>query len=67
MKLLDRLKPQYKENLTDYCIRILSKHEYYIDLNIADAQIICYDLTKGSLELNTLIELFYEVKEIKEL
>jgi hypothetical protein len=66
MTLLDRLKPQYKENLTDECIRILSKHEYYIELNILDAQIICYDLTNRSLELNALLELFYEVKEMKE-
>jgi tRNA C32,U32 (ribose-2'-O)-methylase TrmJ len=66
MTLLDRLKPQYKENLTEDCVRILSKYEYYIELNILDAQIICYDLTKRSLELNALLELFYEVKEMKE-
>jgi tRNA C32,U32 (ribose-2'-O)-methylase TrmJ len=66
MTLLERLKQEYKDKLTDDCIRILSKHEYYIDLNIIDAQIVCYDLTKRSLELNTLIELFYEVKEMKE-
>jgi tRNA C32,U32 (ribose-2'-O)-methylase TrmJ len=66
MTLLDRLKPQYKENLTDECIRILSKHDYYIDLNVADAVILCYDLSKRSLELNALLDLFYEVKEMKE-
>jgi hypothetical protein len=66
MTLLDRLKPEYKEKLNDECINILSKYEYYIELNILDAQIICYDLTNRSLELNALLELFYDVKEMKE-
>lgn len=67
MTLLDRLKKEYKENLTEDCIRILSKHDYYIDLNIADAQIVCYNLTGKSIDLSILIGLFYEVKEMKEM
>lgn len=66
MTLLDRLKPEYHEKLTEDSIRILLKHDYYIDLTIVDAQIVCYDLTKKSLELSALLDLFYEVKEMKE-
>jgi hypothetical protein len=66
MTLLDRLKPEYKEKLNDECINILSKYEYYIDLNVVDANTLCYVLANRSLELNALLELFYEVKEMKE-
>jgi hypothetical protein len=66
MTLLDRLKPEYKEKLNDECINILSKYEYYFDLNILDAQIVCVELTGKSLDLNSLLGLFYEIKEMKE-
>jgi hypothetical protein len=65
MNLLDRLKPEYKEKLNDQCIKILSNHEYYIDLKVLDAQIICVELTGKSLDLNSLLGLFYEIKEMK--
>jgi hypothetical protein len=65
MTLLDRLKPEYKEKLNDQCIKILSNHEYYIDLTVLDAQIVCVELTGKSLDLNSLLGLFYEIKEMK--
>lgn len=65
MNLLDRLKPEYKEKLTENCINILSKHEYYIDLNILDANSICRDLTNNSLQLGLLLGLFYDIEEMK--
>jgi hypothetical protein len=65
MTLLDRLKPEYKEKLNDLCIEILSIHEYYIDLKVLDAQIVCVELTGKSLDLNNLLGLFYEIKEMK--
>lgn len=67
MTLLDRLKTEYKEKLNDTIIKILSNHEYYIDLNVLDAQILCVELTGKSLNLNNLLGLFYEIKEIKEM
>ena len=60
MTLLDRLKPEYKEKLNDQCIKILSTHEYYIDLKVLDAQIVCVELTGKSLDLSNLLGLFYE-------
>jgi hypothetical protein len=65
MTLLDRLKPEYKEKLNDQCIKILSNHEYYIDLKVLDAQIVCVELTGKSLDLKSLLGLFYEIKEMK--
>ena len=65
MTLLDRLKPEYKEKLNDECIKILLNHEYYIDLNVLDANSICYELTGKILELGLLQSLFYEIKEMK--
>lgn len=65
MTLLDRLKPEYKEKLNDTCIKILLNHEYYIDLNVADANGLCYILANEPLNLSTLLELFYEIKEMK--
>ena len=65
MTLLDRLKPEYKEKLNDTCIKILSNHEYYIDLKVLDAQILCVELTGKSLDLSNLLGLFYEIKEMK--
>ena len=65
MTLLDRLKPEYKEKLNDLCIKILSTHEYYIDLKVLDAQIICVDLTGKSLDLSSLLGLFYAIKEMR--
>jgi hypothetical protein len=65
MTLLDRLKPKYKEKLNDQCIKILSNHEYYIDLKVLDAQIVCVELTGKSLDLKSLLGLFYEIKEMK--
>lgn len=62
--LLDRLKPEYKEKLNDQCIKILTYHDYYIDLKVVDAQVLCVELTGKSLELNNLLGLFYEIKEI---
>ena len=65
MTLLDRLKPEYKDKLNYQCIEILSTHEYYIDLKVLDAQIICVDLTGKSLDLSSLLGLFYAIKEMK--
>jgi hypothetical protein len=65
MTLLDRLKPEYKDKLNDQTIKILSTHEYYIDLKVLDAQIICVDLTGKSLDLSSLLGLFYAIKEMK--
>jgi hypothetical protein len=65
MTLLDRLKPEYKENLNDNCFNILSNHEYYIDLKISDAHALCYVLADKILDIGTLSGLFYEIKEMK--
>ena len=65
MTLLDRLKPEYKDKLNDQTIKILSTHEYYIDLKVLDAQIICVDLTGKSLDLSNLLGLFYAIKEMR--
>ena len=65
MTLLDRLKPEYKEKLNDQCIKILSNHEFYIDLSVLDAHAICYVLADKVLNLTTLSGLFYEIKELK--
>ena len=58
MTLLDRLKPEFKEKLNDQCIKILSTHEYYIDLNIVDANTLCYVLADKMLNIGTLSGLF---------
>ena len=65
MTLLDRLKPEYKEKLNENCIKILSNHNYYIDLKISDAHALCYVLTEKPLDLSALLGLFYEIKEMK--
>jgi hypothetical protein len=64
MTLLDRLKPEYKEKLNDHTIKILYNHGYYIDLNVVDANTLCYVLAGKSLDLRTLLGLFYELKEM---
>ena len=65
MNLLDRLKPEYKEKLDKDCINILSKHDSYIDLNVIDANSLCWNLANKSLQLGVLLDLFYEIKEMK--
>jgi hypothetical protein len=65
MTLLDRLKPEYKKKLNDQCIKILSTHEYYIDLKVLDAHALCYVLVDKMLNIGTLSGLFYEIKEMK--
>jgi hypothetical protein len=65
MTLLDRLKPEYKEKLNDNCFKILSNNEYYIDLNVVDANTLCYVLADKMLNIGTLSGLFYEIKEMK--
>lgn len=66
MTLLDRLKPEYKEKLDDECIKILMYNDYYIDLKVIDAHALCYKLAEKPLDLNTLLGLFYEIKEMKK-
>jgi hypothetical protein len=65
MTLLDRLKPEYKDKLNDQTIKILSTHEYYIDLNVIEANTLCYVLADKMLNIGTLSGLFYEIKEMK--
>lgn len=64
MKLINRLKQQYKSRLTKDCIDILSDYEYVGDMNIAHAQIVTYNLIGRSVELGLLMDLFYELKDI---
>jgi hypothetical protein len=65
MTLLDRLKPEYREKLDDYCIKLLKYNDYYIDLKVGEAQLITLVLTGKNLELGILQNLFYEIKDMK--
>ena len=65
MTLLDRLKPEYKEKLNEYSIKLLKENDYYIDLKVGDAQFITVVLTGKNLELGILQNLFYEIKDMK--
>lgn len=58
MNLLDRLKPEYKEKLTEDCINVLSNYDFVVEMNILDAQLVCYALTGKSIELGILLDLF---------